>query len=53
MECLQQVHWCAAKRVLRYLAGATNHEMMIGNVRGDEQGQEKVLSGLYGYSDSD
>lgn len=48
-----QVQWYATKHVLMYLAGTTNHGMMIKNVRGGENGYTREISGLYGYSYSD
>lgn len=41
-----QVHWCAAKRVLRYSASTTNHGILNTNVRGDENGRARDFSGL-------
>lgn len=32
VKSVPQVHWYEAKRVLRYVTGSTNHEVMIGNV---------------------
>lgn len=52
VECAVQVHLCVAKRVVRYLAGTMYHGIMIGNGRGDENGQARGASELYGYSDS-
>lgn len=53
MESTLQIHRCLAKRVLRYLSRAPDHEIMMGNVRGDQNGQTRCVSGLYGYIGTD
>lgn len=40
VESLQEVHWSAAMGVLMYLFGSPGQENMIGDVQGDENGQE-------------
>lgn len=42
------VRWSAVKHVLRDMAGTTNHEIMIEDGRGEENGQSRSILELSG-----
>lgn len=53
MENSLHVDWSAANCRLIYPDETSNHEMMIGDVRGEESDHKRGTIGLYDYSDID